>query len=160
MELGRSGGPGADLARRSLKSADNALITPPFLSLPRIKTQATRRDEPDMAMFKCLHHAPDHPHYRTYARSLAYSKVLCSEEGCQQSVIIWLNPEEVNDYERGSRLFYDQDFNTLSVDGSGLRYLEPAPYRLPRITRLLFFQRRPKTADVTALPMNENRPLV
>lgn len=111
-------------------------------------------------MFKCLHHAPDHPHYRTYARSSAYPKVLCSEEGCQQSVAIWLNPEEVNDYERGSRLFYDQDFNTLSVDGSGLSYLEPAPYRLPRITRLPFFQRRPKTADVTALPMNENRPLV
>ncbi len=86
-----------------------------------------------MAMFTCLRHRPKGPHYRSYARPLAWLEPPCRGEGCTQVVLVWLDPEEVRDYERGSRLFYDADYNTLRVDGSGLSIAGPAPLRLPRL---------------------------
>lgn len=85
-----------------------------------------------MAIVSCLHHRPAEPHYYTYARLLAYLELPCTEGGCAERVIIWLNPEEVKDYERGTRLFYDADFNAIRVESSGLSDRVYAPLKLPR----------------------------
>ena len=78
-----------------------------------------------MAYCSCFQHRPDGPHYRTYAQPPAWLELPCSVEGCTQKVSIWLNPEEVRDYERGSRLFYDADFNAFRVDDRGLNAARP-----------------------------------
>ena len=84
-----------------------------------------------MATFMCLHHRPEEPHYRAYARPLAHLELPCGAEACTHHARVWLDPEEARDYERGSRLFCDADFNMFRVDDGGLRDLEPA-LRLPR----------------------------
>ena len=88
-----------------------------------------------MARFNCLHHRPTHPHYRSYARPLAYLEQPCTEptSTCRGRALVWLNPEEVKDYERGSRLFYDADLNALRVDGGGLTCVRPRFVRWPRV---------------------------
>lgn len=78
-----------------------------------------------MAYCRCLHHRPDEPHYHSYARPLAWLELRCSSEGCEEQVIVWLNPEEINDYERGSRVFHDADFNAFRVDDRGIAAAHP-----------------------------------
>ena len=73
-----------------------------------------------MAYCSCFQHRPDSPHYRTYAQPSTWLELPCSVGGCTQKVSIWLNPEEVKDYERGSRLFHDANFNAFRVDDRGL----------------------------------------
>ena len=87
-----------------------------------------------MAQFRCLHHRPTQPHYGSYARPPAYLELACTEKDCTHRVVVWLNPEEVKDYERGARLFYDADYSTVKVESSGLSAAGPAPMRLPRPT--------------------------
>lgn len=82
-----------------------------------------------MAIRKCHYHRPKSSHYRTYAQPLAYLELQCDMEGCTQPVSIWLNPEEVRDYERGSRLFYDDRFDVLKVDSRGLK-ISPRRFRI------------------------------
>ena len=67
----------------------------------------------------------------TYVRLSAPLERPCAEAGCTEKIIVWLNPEEVNDYERGCRLFYDANFDTLRVGGS-LRRFKPVPVRRAR----------------------------
>lgn len=90
-----------------------------------------------MAIFQCLHHRPTERHYRSYARPLAYLEQPCTEPGCTGRVVVWLDPEEVKDFERGSRLFHDAEYNALGVDDRDLSRVGPG-LRLPRVNlRLL-----------------------
>ena len=85
-----------------------------------------------MALFACLHHRPRDPHHLTYVQLAAPLERPCAEADCKEHLVVWLNPEEVRDYERGCRRFYDVAFNTLTVEGSGLRVLAPLPVSQPR----------------------------
>ena len=87
-----------------------------------------------MAFCRCHHHRPEGPHHLTYTQPLTYLELLCSEAGCTQPASIWLNPEEVKDYERGSRLFYNETYDVFKVDSRGLNTIGPNLLRWLRIS--------------------------
>lgn len=72
-----------------------------------------------MAIVKCLKdHAPTDAHQQTYVRP-TYD-LPCDVAGCRHPAVIWLNPEEVMDYERGSRVFWESNsFTTMKAGDSG-----------------------------------------
>jgi len=74
-----------------------------------------------MAEVKCLQHQP-HP-YHSYAFPTGYpfTPHRCTTPGCTTPPVIWLNPEEVKEYERGERRFQETDsLETLRADNRGM----------------------------------------
>lgn len=68
-----------------------------------------------MAILKCLAHAPTERHRQDYVRPS--HDLSCSITGCTHPAVIWLNPEEVKDYERGSRVFWESSSFALMRAG-------------------------------------------
>jgi hypothetical protein len=75
-----------------------------------------------MAQLKCLkNHAPEDEYLRTYARPLAGETHNCENPACQEAAVIWLNPAEVATFERGTREFWDDQFNRFKVNDAALK---------------------------------------
>lgn len=88
-----------------------------------------------MAIAKCLKdHAPIDAHQQDYVRP-TYD-LPCEIAGCSHPAVIWLNPEEVKDYERGSRVFWESSsFATMKAGDSGP---ERRPWDAVQATNHLF----------------------
>jgi hypothetical protein len=82
-----------------------------------------------MAIARCLtEHAPKEGHDRSYARPLKHRT--CSVAGCERPAVLWLNPEEAKEHERGTRIFWEPDtFATMRAADDGLSLAPPVPVR-------------------------------
>ena len=76
-----------------------------------------------MAELKCRHHRSENSHQHNCAFPPGYpiTPYRCSEPGCPAAPLIWLNPEEVREYERGERRFWEADsLMMFKADDRGL----------------------------------------
>lgn len=78
-----------------------------------------------MAEIKCLNHKPEHPHQHSYAFPVGYpiTPHRCKTQDCTTPPLIWLNPEEVKEHERGERRFQEvESWETLRADNRGVEH--------------------------------------
>lgn len=112
-----------------------------------------------MAKFKCLKHLPEDSHHHTCAFPSGYPAIphLCTEPGCDAPLLVWLNPEEVREYERGERRFWASgDFSVLKVDDRGLDHRDVFAREAPPLGRWGRFVWR----SFMQLPLGRGRAIV
>lgn len=81
-----------------------------------------------MALARCLKtHTPRDASCQRYIRPLQLLK--CEVANCEHSAVIWLDPEEVREYEWGTRTFWEPStFATMRAGDLGVEMLPWSPW--------------------------------
>lgn len=59
-----------------------------------------------MALFQCSErHAPADAHHRMFGWPVR--DLRCGVDDCRNHAVVWLDPEELHDYELGARVFWE-----------------------------------------------------
>lgn len=78
-----------------------------------------------MAKFGCKTHYPEDKNYFSYVHSQPGGDFVCCEEQCTSQALIWLNPSEVEAFERGCREFWDDEYTSVKTQDKAVKTFSP-----------------------------------
>lgn len=79
-----------------------------------------------MAVLSCLDHRAVVQATSFDAYAWPAQDLRCGVAGCRKSLVIWLDPGELHEYERGTRIFWEAgSFTKVRVDHRPLESLDP-----------------------------------